>query len=222
MLTDHLFYGCRNLRSIELPEGVTEIQSDALNDCGLVEITLPEKIQKISPVAVGGDRFTEFRVSSDSRYFYTGKYGELYLRNGSVLIAMPSGRTGYVELPDSVCGIGRHAFCKSRISKIKFGSGVEIVGNSAFSDSELEEVEFNGSLKYISHSAFRGCRLKTVSIPDGCAVEGDAFEGCPLTEVNYHGASSLDLPDECMRPKVYVPKNDLKARADQHYRDQDL
>lgn len=140
--------------------------------------------------------------------------GILYSADMKTLILCPAGKTGTVVIPDGVTRIRKHAFSRSKISKvifpdsmvslqneafygcaylteIDFGHGIEHIGGNGnqhvFSGCSMERLVFPPQVKEIGINAFFSCgELKEVIFNEGLeTIQRGAFRGCPrLTEIH--------------------------------------
>lgn len=159
-IREYAFYGCQNLERIAIPSGIESIDPRSFAACpGLVSIS----------------------VDVDNK-FYSSLNGALYNKSQTQLISVPGGKTGTIEIPDSVTEIGAYAFssCKC-IENIIIPDRVTSIGEWAFSKcSALKEITLPEGLKEISLSLFNGCtNLKKVVIPESVAkIDEMAFYKC--------------------------------------------
>lgn len=140
--------------------------------------------------------------------------GILYSADMKTLILCPAGKTGTVVIPDGVTRIRKHAFSRSKISKvifpdsmvslqneafygcaylteIDFGHGIEHIGGNGnqhvFSGCSMKRLVFPPQVKEIGINAFFSCgELKEVIFNEGLeTIQRGAFRGCPrLTEIH--------------------------------------
>lgn len=180
------FYGCANLRSLNLGEKITEISSYAFYLCETLQsLTIPDSITEIA------DRsFTRCTYLTDLT-IGTGvtKIGEFAFRNCVSLLK--------VVIPGNVKEVGDYAFydCTS-VEELVIEEGVEEIGEYAFSGLEhyrqlilptslktigkyafkngysLTSLVLQGSIENIGINAFYGNRMMTVYT--------DAVKGEPI------------------------------------------
>ena len=170
------FSGCYNLKSINIPEGVTEIGDSAFSYCeNLTYINLPIKLKHIKDGAFYlCENLTSVNIPEGAEIGKRAFYGCSKLES----INFPEGWKGSIDayafsyckslkavnLPSSsndpynhnIC-IGHHAFkwCTSLAS-------INIPNNTGISDN-----------------AFEGCSsLTTINIPDRCWIGNEAFRNC--------------------------------------------
>lgn len=161
------FNGCKNLKTVIIGADVKEIGDNAFAACSSIE---------------------EFVVDENNEYF-TSINGDLYSKEGSVLIRYAvakdnnecdlSGNNNLVEISET-------AFegCK-KLTKIVLPDTVTKIGDQAFQYCEvLESITLPKNLAEISKNAFEGCTsLKSIEIPNSVTcIEEYGFEGCTSLE----------------------------------------
>ena len=200
----YAFCDCRNLKSVTIPNSVTNIQDHAFSYCsGLTSVTIPDSVTSIGYRAFEGCSSLTSVTIPDS-----------VTSIGSDAFSWCSGLTS-VTIPNSVTNIGysfvdctnltsvtipqvvftipnggpSHLFSSSRSSlkQVTILDGVTSIGAGAFYDfSGLTHVTIPDSVTSIGSSAFSGCSgLTGVTIGNGVTSIGyRAFEGCSsLTSV---------------------------------------
>ena len=154
-IDDSAFYGCTSLTSINIPDGVTSIGDWAFEGCtSLTSINIPDGV-----TCIGGWAF----------------------KGCSSLTS--------INIPDSVTNIGDSAFygCTS-LTSITIPDGITSIGDSTFrSCTSLTSINIPDSVKSIGNFTFSGCtNLTSINIPDGVtSIGGGAFSSCTsLTSIN--------------------------------------
>ena len=207
-IRDYAFYGCSELRHIDLPNSITSLGAACFSNCTtLDDIEIPSSIKEIDawafencrnlshfeiPFSVtsigkkafsGCDSLSEIRVSETNPIF-TEAQNCLLSKDGSVLIA------GFKvsKIPDCVSVIGKSSFegCRSLVH-IDIPTSVQIIEESAFKHSSLQRIELPNSITQIGTSAFDGCdQLTMVQLPTGITVISEAcFRNCTsLVDIN--------------------------------------
>lgn len=179
-IEERVFYGNNSLTSIEAPESLKEIGSEAFMGCTkLTEIKLPQEMANI-------------------------EWGAFYDCKNLKNITLPEGikRIGWgmfygsgitsITLPESVTEMGEKAFWScSSLKSVEILGEISRVENSTFEEcTSLASVKLPQSLKEIGGSAFQNCNsLTDINLPDGVASIGDsAFLGCS-------SLAGIKLPD---------------------------
>ena len=165
------FMGCKNLKSIIIPEGVEWISNHAFAGCsGLKSITMPDSITSISDAAFVGC-------------------------SGLKSITMPKGVTSIaasvfescsslerVTIPKGVTQIYGGAFegCSS-LERVTIPEGVTSIGGCAFKGcSSLTSITIPKSVTWIGELAFVDCSgLTSITLPKSVTYIADGvFSGC--------------------------------------------
>ena len=151
----YTFYECRNLKSLKLPSGVTEIGSSAFEDCrDLTSLTLPSGVTEIGSSAFKGcTDLTSLSLPSGITEI------------GSLTFYGCTGLTS-LSLPSGVTEIGSSAFEDCRgLTSLSLPSGITKIGSAAFSGcTGLTSLSLPSSITEIDSYAFKGCTgLKDVS-----------------------------------------------------------
>ena len=184
------FYCCRNLRNIELLEGLLLIETGALDGCdSLRQIVIPASVQYVGPEA--------FRLcESLQRVTFTPKTTVVEL--GSHMFAHCT-NLRFVTLPQNLQSIstGLFSYCTS-LARLQISASVEMIEAGAFSCSGIssmkvsEEDEFipgtimlPPNVRSISENCFSNCQAFTniripLSVED---IEADAFSDSGLCSI---------------------------------------
>lgn len=174
------FNGCTKLRSIKLPDNITNINNYAFKNCSLLSsLVIPNSVTSIAEGAFNG----------------CSALGSLELSEnlttiGKNCFAGCSNLTSLV-LPNSVTSIGEAAFngCSSLIS-LNLPNKIKMIGTQAFYGcKKLESLNIPNEVTIIGSSAFEGCQsLSTLIIPNSVTSIGSrAFFECSSLTV-------LDIP----------------------------
>ena len=157
----HVFYECRFLKSLFIPNSVEEFRIDLMH-C---------------------NNFEEFIVNDD-HYYFTVMDGVLYDKYMTKLIYCPNGlSTEVFVVPEGVRDIDDDAFSEChKIKEIILPESVEFLGYDAFSCcSSLKKIRMPRHLSdCITENTFFGCsELEEITIPDGVrSIGANVFDGC--------------------------------------------
>ncbi len=165
------FNECYLLESVELGNGIKEIEERAFVNCTkLKEIKFPDSVKTIG----------------EGAFAYCEKLESVDLGNGIEEIGLSAfegcAALKEIKIPDSMDNIGMFAFsyCDSLVSA-DLGNGVEKIGNSAFMGCiSLRHIKIPDSVKIIDKNAFYGCdSLEKADLGNGVEELGEyAFAHC--------------------------------------------
>ena len=165
------FFGCSNLTSIEIPDGVTSIGANAFLGCSnLTSIEIPDSVTSLGAYAFKGcSSLTNIDIPDG----VTSIEGAVFMEC--------SGLTS-MDIPDGVTSIGYRAFedC-SGLTSIEIPDSVTSIGNGAFKGcSRLTSVYYKGTAE----------EWKSIEIGDynTCLTNATRYyysENQPTTEGNY-------------------------------------
>lgn len=158
-IPNEMFWNCNKLTSVNIPQGVTHIRAAAFRSCeSLPEITLPEGL-----VDIGNEAFRHCKQLNN------------------------------VTLPETLTGIGGQSFggCTS-LTSITIPNSTDHIGTYCFDGcTALESVTLSNTLTELPDYAFYNCSsLKTIILPNNITQIGnDCFGRCTLL-------SQITLPEQ--------------------------
>lgn len=175
------------LKEISLGSGVELIETDAFYGTGIISLTLPASLKKISEDTFWGIYGLQNVYIEGGGDVYQSVDGVLFQDGGKTLVYFPAGRTGSYHIPDGTVKISGFAFYSSQLSELTMTDTVTDMGSYSLSScSLLRKVVFSKGLKVIPDSVcYNDPLLSTVVIPKGVVeIEKSAFSGCyALTDV---------------------------------------
>ena len=195
------FQSCKTLKSVKLPDSLTELGKFAFFDCtSLTSVTIPAGVTHIPLGAFDGcNKLTEVILPDG----LTGL--DSYAFSGCKKLKQ-------ITIPEGVKFIGHNTFYDcSALAEITVPASVTLIGNDAFLDcSRLKTVTLQEGLTTIGYRAFMQCTaLESVKIPVSVtSIDNFAFMGCTeLSEIVFCG----DVPDwgydvfRFVKATVYYP-----------------
>ena len=173
------FHNCSSLKSIKIPESVTEIGGAAFYECSsLTDINIPQNVTIIGEVAFASCVSLKDITIPDS-------VTQIEYATFCDCLGLES-----ITIPEGVTTIGDRVFeqCRS-LTNVTIPANVTKIGESTFKYCEnLATVTFEGNkVEVISPRAFQDCSsLTDINLPEGVITIGDeAFRGCSaLTSIN--------------------------------------
>ncbi len=197
----YAFYCCSGLNSVTIPNSITSIEESAFEDCsGLHSINIPSSISSIGINAFRSCSSLTYLNVDDFNNNFSSDNGILYSKIMDTLICCPSGKTGVVNIPNSVTNIAGHAFYKCcGLISISTGSQVISIGDNAFSGCNgLNSISISNSVILIGDYAFCNCSgLDSVYIPNSViSIGNSAFSRCDNLRTIYIGESVYSIGDD--------------------------
>lgn len=207
-LGSRAFGQTKNLKTIELPESLTEIGEYAFYFSGIASIDLPETVTSIGDYAFGYSSLTSVTLHKGIASIGKGAFASSKLES----ITLPEGLlsigdfafnvatlSGELTIPASVTSIGKSAFTGTKFSKIATlaGNALASIGETAFSsNTTLAQFVFGktDTPLTIGKSAFSGCTaLNSIEFPQNIKEIGEsAFANLTgLTSVTFAEGTSL-------------------------------
>lgn len=125
-----LFYNCTLLKSIDIPESVTEIGDCAFQGTTLNNVIIPNSVTRIGKYAFSMPMGYDFRCKFEN-----------------------------LTIPSSVTEIDDSAFDGATIKSVTLSEGLKKLGSNAFTRSGITELTLPDSLESISTDSFENCKF---------------------------------------------------------------
>ena len=209
------------LEKLVIPEGVTEIGSEAFWESSLKEVVLPSTLTKIGDRAFSGTKLTSVTLPTNVTDIGRRAFGDIdsltsvvipkNLIKGSEAFA-GSKNLSTINFEEGITKIADRLFQGSGITSIKIPEGVTEIGSEAFEWSSLKEVVLPSRLTKIGSYAFNNTPLEVINLPYGLQVIGSgAFRNTKLETIEIpEGVTYLDdytLANIPTLKSVYLPKS---------------
>lgn len=223
------FSGCFELKSIDIPESVNEIENGAFSGCYSLKNFNVSQNTNFGDRVFGENMWSSIKALSDdyNTWLYDDNASDFFVWNGCLFAYRGSSKTPVI--PSGVCGIGDKVFENSDITGVTIPEGVRYINNGAFKNctslknvkipksvqkiggyafyecSSLSSVTFSVGLKSIEDNAFGYCEaLKKVVLPEGLEKLDGAFYGCYNLENITFPSSLSEIDPE--RSAIYDTK----------------
>lgn len=204
-IAGHAFRSCKNLKSIDLHDGIQELGSSCFEGSGLTEVTIPKGVTLIPFAAFRGCRnLTEINFHNAITQIDPHAFEDCY-------------NLQQVTIPDSVTVIQANAFTScTRLTDVVLSKNLKIIEGGLFRDcSSLKEIKIPDSVMAVENNAFTNTALEYVTLGASVAsIASSAFDECPnleafiVSDFNSHFSvdSSNALFNKDKTELYFVPK----------------
>ncbi|MBO4870583.1 MAG: leucine-rich repeat protein [Muribaculaceae bacterium] len=154
-----LFYGCRSLTGITLPESLREMESSTFYLCtGLNSLTIPANVEVIGAgITVGTTALNEIQIDPANTHFDV-KDGWLYTSDLKRIVAIPGAVSGVLTIPEGVTTIGAQAGRRLAITELETPRGLKTLEFAAFMQcTQLAKVTLSATVDSIAGNVFANC-----------------------------------------------------------------
>jgi hypothetical protein len=180
MISTFAFYGCRSLKTVELPETLTKINSYAFEHCGFTEIKLPDSLVTVGNYVFQYSSLTKLHIPRNVSTFgdgvcdscnslseitvdpanksYTTIDGNLYNKAVTDFCLLGRRSSKYsLNIPGSVKTIRNNACCgtKNLVAVIIPPSVTKIGGMALYRCEALKEVYIPTSVTSVGHGILK-------------------------------------------------------------------
>ena len=207
------FRACYNLTEIKFPSTLKTIDYHAFCGCPLKSISLPDKIESVSPLAFESTSFYERESNWENGMLYVGNVllmidqsisGKVVVKKGTRLICGGFGsEVTEVILPEGPEKIPDEMFSNCpKITHIELPSTIKEIGLQAFAGcTGLSSLTIPDGVTEIKYGTFRDCsNLKDIRVPESVkTIEEYAFEGTAYLEQQLSVNGALYVNDVLVR-----------------------
>ena len=190
-VADRICYEALSLRSVTLPEGLTEIGLEAFGTCpSLTSLEIPDSVTFIDDYAF---RLTGLQSLTLPESLQRLGMNILESNTGVTEITIPAGVTTYGGTYAAAFPERRGVLEDSAVQKVTFSSGIRTIGPVCAFDSALQEAVLPEGATEISEYAFYQCTgLTDIALPSS------------LEEIGYNAFAGTGLA-----PRLYLTRNAL-------------
>lgn len=180
-LSSKSFYGCKNLKSVQLPSTLRDLYYDGYTFAyciNLTRINFPENLDSISQYAFQGSGIRSAKLPEGLTWIGASAFSKC-------------GNLTYVSVPASATRIDGGAFADNpRLSKVDFQAKVDSLPGGIFENCPaLTSFVIPDGVTTIGNAAFSESGLKTVTVPITVTkIEDNAFASTSLTDVYFDGS----------------------------------
>ncbi|HAT90208.1 MAG TPA: hypothetical protein DCS73_10830 [Roseburia sp.] len=178
--------------NISIPQGVTKVYYGFLACDKITGIFIPASVAEFTKGCNIYESFYYmstldggFKSSNLINYYvdsanenYKAIDGIVYSKDGSNLVAYPSGRMGDVTVSENVKKIENGAFSGCKLNKVNLSDNIKDIKESAFSYAEILEIKWPQTVSQIKHMTFYESKLYEISIPDSVTSFGQSVFTC--------------------------------------------
>lgn len=159
-MDDYSFYGCTDLQTVILRNGLTQIDPFSLSHIDkMTTLTIPASVDSVASTFVNYSNGLEKILVARGNAKYTSSSGVLFTKDRKQLVAYPHAHSTNYTVP----------------------TGTQVIRGSSFRGAAaLQQVNLPKTLRTIESSAFfDNTALTSISVPEGVTTIGvSAFSGC--------------------------------------------
>lgn len=180
---ERAFANCRNLTGVYMTGSVRTIRSEAFAKSGLLNISLPEGVQRIEAAAFSGTPIPTLSIPASVSYLGAGVFADCTNLIGVLVAGDPNGRSPYFKAVETILltADGKELVQAplGGSTTLRIPAGVEVIRSGAVRGSEsLSEVVFPEGLKEIGSYAFYDTvNLQSLTLPESLEVIGHSAFG---------------------------------------------
>lgn len=208
---DYAFKGCSSLKTIIIPQYVSEMGSYVFKDCtNLESIRISASVSKIgSRMFAGCPNLKSIVVEEGNKKYDSRENCNAIVETATNTLVCGTENS---TIPSTITAIGSSAFAETGLKNCVIPEGVTSIQNEAFENcQDLESVTLPQSLKELWPRVFANSGLTSVVIPEGITWLSDGtFTGCKnletvtlpttLETIEYNAFSNSGLTS------IFIPK----------------
>lgn len=165
----NLFWGCKKLENVSIPNTVTEIDDGAFTDCvSLRQIKLPDNLDTLFGAFSSCDNLESVTIPKSLKKVVDSPFAW----SGVKKVVFEDGMT---TIPDEIF------YCADELIEVSIPETVTMLGSHSFAHCyALEQITLPKNLKEIGYACFSNCSsLKSIVLPNTLeSIDGLAFDWC--------------------------------------------
>lgn len=174
-ISSYVFENCTSLRTATIGNGIEVLTNNLFSSCySLATVNLGSSVREFrDDTFVSCSALKTFHVSKDNPYIMTNGDGNIYSKDVTTLVKVPTGLTS-ITIPASVTRIGDDAAYYCCLTSVNVPDNVTYIGYNAFRQCvELKTASIGSGVTFIGSDAFYSC-IKVTDVY--CYADPDALE----------------------------------------------
>jgi len=174
--------------NVDIPQKVfgqnlSIIGNEAFKSCGLKSVVIPDTVTEIGWGAFANNSLEKVTLGKGIKVIKGG------VSQGSVEVyelGAFEGNKNLIEviIPDAVTEIGARAFKDCGLKRVVFGKMVQTIGESAFRNNQLPAIDLQPAVRTIRRFAFHQNQIKNLILPNGVLeIYDEAFTNNPMDSI---------------------------------------
>ena len=163
-------FSYNELEYIKLPPNLLELSKGVFRNNKIKDIEINDKLTTVGECAFFQNQLTDLEIPDSiitigSNAFNNNSIKNLKLHDGLKTISSYAFSGNQIEkliIPNSVVEIGGSAFQKNKLTKIEYGNNLTTIGKTAFFDNELTEINIPSTVISLGGGAFTSNKVEKI------------------------------------------------------------